>query len=71
MKRRDKKNLKFLLEASPETLDIWYQHASQTDLEYADSLLILAEIELQDKKVRTSEDCVDAKQILDQFRKGR
>ena len=71
MKRRDKKNLKFLLEASPETLDIWYKHASQDDLEYADSLLILAEIEMQDKKVLTSVDCVDARQILDQFRKGR
>lgn len=71
MKRRDKKNLKFLIEASPETLDIWYKHASQNDLEYADSLLTLAEIELQDKKVRTSKDCADARQILDQFRKGR
>lgn len=71
MKRRDKKNLKFLLKANPEILDIWYKHASQDDLEYADSLFTLAEIELQDKKVRTSKDCVDARQILDQFRKGR
>jgi hypothetical protein len=71
MKRRDKKNLKFLLEASPETLDVWYKHASQDDLEYADSLLTLAEIEFQDKRVQTSDDCTDAQQILDQFRKGR
>ena len=70
MKRRDKKNLKFLLEAAPETLDAWYSQASKDDLEYADSLLILAEIEMLDKKVLSSEDCPDARKILDQFRKG-
>lgn len=71
MKRRDRKNLKFLLEASPETLDVWYKHASQDDLEYADSLLTLAEIEFYEQQILSSHDCVDAKQILDQFRKGQ
>ena len=70
MKRRDRKNLKFLLEASPETLDAWYAKATNDDLEYADSLLTLAEIEFYDRQVVSRDDCVDARQILDQFRKG-
>lgn len=70
MKRRDRKNLKFLLDASSETLNAWYAQASEDDLEYADSLLTLAEMEMLDKKVLSSKDCPDARQILDQFRKG-
>ena len=70
MTRRDKKNLKFLLEASPETLDAWYAQATDDDLEYADSLLTLAEMEFYEKQILSSHDCVDARQILDQFKKG-
>ena len=70
MTRRDKKNLKFLLEASPETLDSWYAQATDDDLEYADSLLTLAEMEYYEQQILSSHDCVDARQILDQFRKG-
>ena len=70
MKRRDKKNLKFLLEASPETIDDWYAQATDDDLEYADSLLTLAEMEYYEQQILSSHDCVDARQILDQFRKG-
>lgn len=70
MRRRDRKNLKFLLEATPETLDDWYSKASEDDLEYADSLLTLAEMEFYEQQILSSHDCVDARQILDQFRKG-
>lgn len=70
MKRRDRKNLKFLLEASPETLDTWYAQATDDDLEYADSLLTVAEMEFYEQQILSSHDCVDARQILDQFKKG-
>ena len=70
MRHRDRKNLKFLLEASSETFDDWYAQASDDDIEYADSLLILAELELIEQQVLSKEDCSDAKKILDQFIKG-
>jgi hypothetical protein len=70
MRRRDRKNLKFLLEASSETFDDWYAQASDDDIEYADSLLTLAELELIEKQVVNKDHCADAKKILDQFTKG-
>ena len=70
MRRRDRKNLKFLLEATPETLDDWYSKVSDDDIEYADSLLTLAEMEFYEQQILSIHDCVDARQILDQFTKG-
>jgi len=39
MNQRDRDNLNFLLQATPESLAAWYAQASEDDLEYADELL--------------------------------
>jgi len=70
MRSRDRNNLKFLLEATPETIDQWYEQASEDDLEYADSLLTLAEMEFHEQQILSSRDCADARKILEQFTKG-
>lgn len=69
MKQRDRDNLKFLLEANPETLDDWYEQASEDDIEYADSLLTMLELELLDAAVIDHRDCEETKQILKKFTK--
>ncbi len=48
MKRRDRDNLNFLMQANPETLSAWYAQASEDDLEYADELLSLYAQELDE-----------------------
>ena len=69
MNQRDRDNLKFLLEASPKTIDVWYAQASDDDIIYAEDLLNLFELELIDSKVIDSSDCVDIECILEKFRK--
>ena len=39
MKKRDKQNLKFLMNASPETLKDWYDQTDEDDRAYAAELL--------------------------------
>ena len=70
MKRRDRENLEFLLNLSPEGFDHWYSQASDDDIEYADDLITMKELELQDQQVLGTADCVDAQKILLQFTKG-
>jgi hypothetical protein len=70
MKQRDKNNLDFLLNLSAEEFDNWYAQASDDDVEYAEDLITMMELELQDQQVLNSRDCADARKILDQFTKG-
>jgi hypothetical protein len=67
MNERDRENLNFLLNSSADTLSLWYSQVSIDDIHYAEDLLNVAEIELQDLQVVTKEDCVDAQQILKKF----
>jgi hypothetical protein len=70
VKQRDRENLEFLLNLSPEDFDQWYAQASDDDIEYAADLITLKELELQDQQVLSTADCVDAQKILLQFTKG-
>lgn len=42
MKKRDKKNLKFLLALDESGLRTWYDQATEDDIEYASELLAAA-----------------------------
>lgn len=55
MDEHDRKNLKFLLNASDEVMRDWYQHVSEDDRQYAAELLQAYSEELreQSKQLRT------------------
>lgn len=46
MKKRDRENLEFLLNASPEVIEDWYNQMDPDDIEYAFELLELYQQEL-------------------------
>ena len=52
MKNRDKKNLKFLMNASPETLKDWYNQSDEDDKVYALELLQQKRLKLAMKQKR-------------------
>ena len=46
MNSHDKKNLDFLMYASPETIRDWYEHVSEDDIQYALELIRTARLEM-------------------------
>jgi len=50
MKKRDKKNLKFLLALDESGLRTWYDQATEDDIEYAAELIRAAQAK-QDRKL--------------------
>ncbi len=68
----DRENLNFLLNASPEVLEDWYENVSEDDHEYAQELLSAFGEEL---KLRNSfnatekvQDTTDAENVLRKYR---
>ena len=49
MDDHDRKNLEFLLKATPEVLEQWSQEVTQDDLDYAQELLDAYQIELDER----------------------
>jgi len=49
MKKRDRENLEFLLNASSEVIEDWYNQMDDDDIEYACELLSLAQAELDQR----------------------
>jgi quercetin dioxygenase-like cupin family protein len=49
MRKRDRKNLAFLLESNPDKLQEWYGEATEEDKEYAMGLLAMARHQLTPK----------------------
>lgn len=47
MKKRDRKNLAFLMAQTPESLLEWYGQATEDDLAYAEELLAMAKQQMQ------------------------
>lgn len=66
MNQRDQDNLDFLLNASPEVIQDWYQQMSDDDIQYAVELLEMAKEELIEQQLAGS-DLSDAKTILSKF----
>ena len=70
----DKKNLDFLMYASPETIRDWYEHVSEDDIQYAIELIRMArlemsleELDIAEYAMPESEDFSDAKEALSKF----
>jgi len=53
MKKRDQKNLAFLMAQTPESLLEWYQQADGSDIEYAAELLRMAQTQQQQQQMPT------------------
>ncbi len=51
MKKRDRDNLEFLLAATPEVLEDWYNQMDDDDIEYAFELLDVYQVELETQKL--------------------
>ena len=47
MKKRDRKNLAFLMAQTPESLREWYGQADEEDRAYAEELLAIASQQMQ------------------------
>ena len=63
MNQRDKDNLDFLLNASPEVIQDWYNKVEDDDILYAFELLEMAKEELIEQQMAGS-DLSDAKAII-------
>lgn len=63
MNQRDRDNLDFLLNASPEVIRDWYEKMEDDDIMYAFELLELAKEELIEQQMAGS-DLSDAKAII-------
>lgn len=51
MKKHDRENLEFLMAATPEVLEDWYNKMEEDDILYAFELLDAYQQELEDKKL--------------------
>ena len=49
MNKHDRDNLEFLLNATPEVLEDWYNQMDDDDIEYAVELIEAAQVELDQK----------------------
>lgn len=70
MNEHDKANLEFILSASKETLQEWYDSLSGDDIAYAQELLDKASLELAMRIVELYDDVPDvdlAKNVLDKY----
>jgi len=63
MNQRDRDNLDFLLNASPEIIQDWYEKMEDDDIMYAFELLEMAKEELIEMQIAGS-DLSDAKAII-------
>ena len=63
MNQRDRGNLDFLLNASPEVIQDWYNKVEDDDILYAFELLEMAKEELIEQQIAGS-DLSDAKAII-------
>jgi hypothetical protein len=63
MNQRDRDNLDFLLNASPEVIQDWYEKMEDDDIMYAFELLEMAKEELIEQQMAGS-DLSDAKAII-------
>jgi len=63
MNQRDRDNLDFLLNASPEVIQDWYNKVEDDDILYAFELLEMAKEELIEMQIAGS-DLSDAKAII-------
>jgi len=82
MNQHDSANLKFLINASPETLRSWYAQATDDDLIYAMEILFQFEVELSntidslvvkdiEQKISHMEGVfTDAQAVLTKFKQG-
>ena len=60
MNPHDKKNLEFLMSATPEILREWYAQVSQDDVDYATELLAYASAELERiALVQAAKECIN------------
>ena len=67
MNQRDRDNLDFLLNATPEVIQDWYEKMEDDDIQYAFELLELAKEELIEQQIAGS-DLSDAKAIILKYR---
>jgi hypothetical protein len=70
MDERDKSNLEFLLSASPDILQDWYDKMNADDHQYARELLEISQMELDLRILELIDDVDhvdDAHQLLQQF----
>lgn len=70
MDERDKSNLEFLLSASPDILQDWYDKMNADDHQYARELLEISQMELDLRILELIDDVDhvdDANQLLQQF----
>ena len=63
MNQRDRDNLDFLLNATPEVIQDWYEKMEDDDIQYAFELLELAKEELIEQQIAGS-DLSDVKAII-------
>jgi hypothetical protein len=75
MNSRDRANLDFLMNTSPEDFDAWMDAASNDDIDYAMELikrskveLMVQQIELQDLMVEYEEDMTDARLAIERIK---
>jgi len=61
----DKKNLDFLLNASPEVIQDWMNHIDEDDLDYAAELLQMLQLRIID--IIATEDTSEAQEILSKY----
>lgn len=61
----DKKNLEFLLNASPEVLQDWASTVSEDDLDYAGELLQMLQLRIID--IVSEQTTVEAKKALSKY----
>jgi hypothetical protein len=67
MDKHDKDNLNFLLNATPEVIQDWYEKMEDDDIQYAFELLELAKEELIEQQIAGS-DLSDAGAIILKYR---
>jgi hypothetical protein len=66
MNQRDKDNLDFLLNASPEVIQDWYNTVEDDDILYAFELLEMAKEELIEQQIAGS-DLSEARAIISKY----
>ncbi len=66
MNQRDRDNLDFLLNASPEVIQDWYEKMEDDDIMYAFELLEMAKEELIEQQIAGS-DLSEARAIISKY----
>lgn len=71
MNNHDYQNLQFLLNASRETIQEWYQTVTEDELAYATELLLIATLEIDDHAVEQMDSFPEARALLDKIQNGK